>query len=115
LHRPVPPTPPPLLYNLYTWKLNHSRTIWGKKWSVIENILGNTLRTWGTFWELDGNKKKTKNHTPSHPLHTKTQKENLSPLEPFSFGCKKNFYFQKGLLPFSCYLSFFKPLLLVFL
>jgi hypothetical protein len=22
---------------------------------LIENVLGNTLRTWVTFWELDGN------------------------------------------------------------
>ncbi len=35
----------PPLYNLYTWKLNHSQTIWDKKGGVIGNILMNTLET----------------------------------------------------------------------
>jgi hypothetical protein len=26
---------------------------------IIGNVLGNTLRTWGTLWELDGNTLRT--------------------------------------------------------
>ncbi len=55
----LPFGPHPHLYNLRIWKLTHGQRIWDEKWGAIGNVLWSTLRTWGTFWELDMNTLKT--------------------------------------------------------
>jgi hypothetical protein len=76
----------------YTWKLNHGGTIWDKKWGAIGNILGNTLGTWGTFWEPDGNTLGVDQRI--------FKKKNLTPPWDFSLAAW-DFYFQNGLSAFS--------------
>jgi len=49
---------------------SRDQTIWDRKRGAIGNVLVNTLGTWGTCEELDGNRKKTKNPPPPSPPET---------------------------------------------
>jgi hypothetical protein len=65
---------------------------------VIGNVLGETLRTWGTLWEPDGNTWELDGNTlgtdkKTNPCPHKTQKKVTKPTEPLSLAAW-NFYFQ---------------------
>jgi hypothetical protein len=68
------------------------QTIWDRERGAIGNVLANTLGTWGTCEELDGNRRKTKNPPPSSPLQNRKIKAKLP--WAFSLGCMK-FLFPK--------------------
>ncbi len=76
-----------------TWTMAKQYGI--KKLHAIGNLLRNTLKTWGTFWEQLGNKKtKKKNPFP------KTKKKKTKHVWAFSLVAW-NFYFQNDLSPFA--------------
>jgi hypothetical protein len=62
------------LFSFYSWELNCGQNRMGQNWSainVIGNVLGNNLRTWGTWEEshekIMGTRQKTKNPSPIPP------------------------------------------------